>query len=192
MTDLNDLKLTAEAEVVGGEGYIEASEFIRPLEEGTYTFIQGPVSKDEGYTATGKGALAVKFDYHTVEGGEKDGAKITLDRVNAATFDRGGVRACSLIDHLRAVGDKGAYNLADANAVAQAIEAREGTRFKGIVRWEWYCPDCEKTAAKGGKKAGLMPNGAAMHTLKCPSCDRELGAQARIDRRLPMAAAVSA
>ena len=184
MTDLNDLKLTAEAEVVGGDGYIEASEFIRPLEEGTYTFIQGPVSKTDGYTATRKGALQVTFESHTVEGGEKDGAKITFDRVNAATFDRGGVRACSLIDHLRAVGDKGAYNLADANAVAQAIEAKEGTRFKGIVRWEWYCPDCpdEKrgsngsTVAKGGKKAGLLPNGSPNHVLKCPKCERELGA----------------
>ena len=186
MADLSAIneKLTQEDVQVGGDQYTEASEFIRPIEEGTYIFVQGKVL-DTDFSATKKGALQVALT-HTVNGGEFDGKVVTFDRVNTSTFDRGGVPACSFIDHLRALGDRRQFSLKDTQALADAIAAGEGKRFKGIGRWEYYCPDCGETAIKGAKKnpAPRLANGLPNHVAKCPKCERDIGANFRIDRRL--------
>lgn len=202
MADLSSIneQLKPEAEMVGGDTYVEASEFIRPLEEGTYTFVQGKVL-DADFSATKPnpakgnpgGKLQVALN-HVVTGGEHDGAKITFDRVNTSTFDRSGVRACSFIDHLRAIGNRSQFNLSDFTALANAMQEGEGKRFKGVVRWEFYCQGCSETAYKGAGKnpASKMPNGKANHVAKCPTCGLDIGANARIDRRLPLSAEAQA
>ena len=206
--DINSIQeqLAPETDIqVGGDDYVESSEFIRPLDEGTYTLKQGPLAEQKGVGVTKRGALALAFAYHEVSGGERDGSKLSFDRVNFQTFDRGGYPASSGNDHLRAVGFKEKVSNRDVETIVNIVRASEGKPFKAVVRWEASCPDCVSVNDQGGnvyevniKGAGRFPKftegplmGKPNHVVPCPKCGRELGAQARIDRRFPVPVAAA-
>lgn len=191
MPDLSNLKLVEEViETADDSQYVDASAFPPPMPEGIYTFTQGKPT----FAATGAGFLTASMD-QTVSGGDNDGQKLMFDRVSNKPFDRQGVKVSMMKDHLRAIGDRNTYR--SHTEYATALEAAEGKPFKAEVSWEGFCGHKDTPQAVADSKQGFTvkgarnfpPNGNGGHaeSIKCPVCQQEVRARARINRRIPTA-----
>lgn len=205
--DINNPTLTEGDELIGGEGYQDQQPFPPPPPEGLYDFSQGEPTFTEK-----EGILGVVFGDpregkkgHVITGGPQDGKAVTFDRLSSKVFDRNGVKASTIVDHLRALGVKQAFKMSDHDGLKAAILDSVGKPFKAQLGWEGRCQACgeqldksysdrksqdykdanKRITFKGARKFPRFPNGDINHIATCPECGGEVQARARITRRVP-------
>ena len=175
--DLSNLKLVEEViENVSDESYKDAQEFPPPPPEGLYTLIQGKPD----FSTTNKGALKAQMN-HVISGGEFAGQKVMFDRVNNQTFEREGVKANFMKDHLRAVYGPNGPRVTSHAEYADALAAAEGKDFKAKVIWEGSCGH-KDTPSEG--QDYVRVKGQRNFPATCKTCGKEIRPNATISIRV--------
>lgn len=210
--DLNELPLEAgDVPQPDFNNYADPSEFAPPIVEGTYNFktTNAQIEKFE------KGIVSFILDHegYNLETGEKSG-DLKFDRISTKVFDRNGVPVSMAADQLRACGVTERPNSPrewGEAILATKAWCDQGNFWQGVVQWDGYCnhkdtqfetqvdqfkkplatqtaPHAMPFAPRGMKKwPSSQVDGVAHydHVMPCPTCEKDVAARARVNRRIP-------